>query len=1351
LVVDRTARAFRRAFDRRSQPTRLVYGVLFGVAIPLAVVMACSDEPVKAPIVSGGGLAGGPGAPDPCATPSEGCACENEGAEVDCGRIREQFDDYVTCQMGTRTCTDGAWSACNGDRITVKSTATGSPGLGTRALGSAQACPKDAGPDLDPCDPYCNVTPDTPGDFDAGATFSNTDAGLTLIATADGGVPCSTLSVVPRPTTVTAGDVVTVSDFGPPPVTSPEGPVRFDVTYGPMGCATPSPFPATWTIDRVDRAQISGTNNTNGQLTIAVPIAGPIVVTLYALGTSASTTVNVKVNVVEAPTTDADATPNHTPVSWTSINAFSTVPNACAPTVTDACRNSPNVPATASTATWLYPYADTYLPLGLPAPWVQYMFAASSSPDAVKVSLRYPTGLGATSAGTLFNYSLIVEETNSVARVFAGLSETTLDPQVIIAQLAWQYFEQTARGQDADLIVQRRTGAGVLETENRRQIHFVDGQLKGTVYYSTYNSKLPGAENTGAILKIAPGATTPTLAVQPSQRCTVCHSVNLNGTRLITNTGAGPTGNVFNESRRYDLTTAGPSPSIENSYPGADGPIPPVGGETTVTRNGAGPNITISGTATDDGYARLTVTTGGARGTARFNWDYGGLTATLVGTNVLTATTVGMTGTGLTINFPTGTYVAGTTYEFRASNTAGNYSGEYYAHVLGNRYTFGAPWMAGDFYMTHGGRATGTTGVGDPNFRAPPDYSGLYAVDPDSARTQPIAVANWPANMLAVTPRFSPDGTKIAFGFWGGSPLPTSSMATTLAQVTAGSRLAVMDFSLTCSSPPCTSNAEAGLAVAVSNARDLTPGVRQRVAWPTFTPAGDAVVYQRQYRTSKSRTENPVLVPSIGTSPNVTLSGQPAFIAPNSDDTGTIVINVAGTRGGARFNWTYGGMSGTNVLTAASVALGTTGITANFPTGTYPLTTTYTFSGSHLGTIGDPGWGQWTGWSPSHVNTSAGALAELWISAVPADGNTPAVPTQLSALNGLLGGSSYLPTASRLATPAQNTYHATNASFAITQADLCSNTGTAQGVNDHQLNYLPSFNPTQVGGYNWVIFTSRRMFGNVAYSNPWDADSELTCDTGVPPTKKLWVAAIDPNVTPGTDPSHPAFYLPGQELRAGNADGYWVNSPCGVLNSACVTNDDCCFATGPSPTRECKVTSSATVPPTKLCQSIASCSPSGAACATTADCCSGLTCPAGGGVCIVEPPPPVTIYNPQTTSREYIADCPHGTQPKWRFFEWQATVPMGTSIVFSIQVRPDASTSYAPPMPVILSTATPASGTGPGIWYRGPQTVEQALAAVMPPLASGDYLRVTMTFNPTMTEAPTLHQWRQIFDCMPAE
>ena len=51
--------------------------------------------------------------------------------------------------------------------------------------------------------------------------------------------------------------------------------------------------------------------------------------------------------------------------------------------------------------------------------------------------------------------------------------------------------------------------------------------------------------------------------------------------------------------------------------------------------------------------------------------------------------------------------------------------------------------------------------------------------------------------------------------------------------------------------------------------------------------------------------------------------------------------------------------------------------------------------------------------------------------------------------------------------------------------------------------------------------------------------------------KKLWVAAIDLNAAPGTDPSHPAFYLPAQELHAGNSRGYWSVSRASGTDKSC--------------------------------------------------------------------------------------------------------------------------------------------------------------------------------------------------------
>jgi hypothetical protein len=1135
VVAGVVRRTFRRALDAKPRATRMAVGVLLGGALPFVMVSACSEDPARTPIVGDGNFAGGPGIPDPCATPNEGCACDTEDEVIDCGRVREQHDDYVTCSMGTRTCHDGEWSACLGDRITLKSTSTGSPGLGTRGLGTPQVCPKDAGVEFDPCDPYCNVTPDTPAGFDAGPGFTNTDAGLSVTATTDAGIPCSTFTIAPTAATVSTGNIVTVTAFGSPLVTSPAGPVRFNVTYGPMGCSTPIPFTVAWTINQVDRAQITGTNSANGALTIAVPLAGPIQVTAYGLGTSATTTVNVKVNVLEAPTaTTAPPNVNATAAQISSFGAW----------------NTPNAGTVAPGVTWLYPYADTFLPLALPAPVVQYWYtntggtgaSTALSDRAVKVSLRYPVNTSSNpAAGSYsdFNYSIIVRESNVVSQS-AGVALDSRDPQVVIPRVAWEYFEQTARGQNADLLIQR-VRASTLEQESRRRIRFVDGQLKGTVYYNSYTSPLAG--NTGAVLRISPGATAPTVAVQPTstsasggtRRCTVCHTLNLDGTRMIANNRRPSGGVTFNNSQRFDVSDPSDPPyavPVLNNYDAAGG---------IDTEN-----------------------------------------------------------------------------------------------VPGDRYTFGGPRTDGTLYMTHGGTS-------DPNWRSPPSNSNLFNVsDPNTV----VGLTGWPNNMQAITPRFSPAGDKLVFGFWAGNALAQSPSGT-LSSVAGGTRLTVVDFA--CTAPPCTGTGEG-----VTNARDLTPGVTERVAWPSFMPNGSAVVYQRQYRTSRSSASGGVL-------------------------------------------------------------------TGN--------------------------------WSPSHINTVAGALAELWMSNVPATSSIAAVPTRLFALNGLgPTGTPYLPEDTRSVSAFGSTFHQNAGStFTITQADSCTNTGSATNVVDHRLNYLPAVSPVQAGGFSWVVFTSRRMYGSVARNDPWDAEPTFACASGDPQTKKLWVAAIDGTFTPGTDPSHPAFYLPGQELRAGNSDGYWVNSPCGDLNTACVSDDDCCFATGASPTRECRVTSSATVPPTKLCSSISACSAAGAACTTTANCCTGLSCPAGGGVCLLVPPPPVTIYTTQSVSRDYVASCPRGTQAKWRFFEWQATVPTGTSITFSAQIKATAAASYAPATPLFLSTATPASGTGPGTWYRGPQTVEQVLAAAVPPIASGDYLRVTMTFNPSMTASPTLHQWRQIFDCVPAE
>ncbi|MCA9690336.1 MAG: PD40 domain-containing protein, partial [Myxococcales bacterium] len=85
----------------------------------------------------------------------------------------------------------------------------------------------------------------------------------------------------------------------------------------------------------------------------------------------------------------------------------------------------------------------------------------------------------------------------------------------------------------------------------------------------------------------------------------------------------------------------------------------------------------------------------------------------------------------------------------------------------------------------------------------------------------------------------------------------------------------------------------------------------------------------------------------------------------------------------------------------------------------------------------------------------------------------------------------------------------------------------AQGDRDRHYNYEPTFAPLSSGGYAWAVFTSRRTYGNRLEGSK-DA------------VKQLWVFPIDLNPQPGVEPSHPAFWLPGQDLATLNMRGFWA-------------------------------------------------------------------------------------------------------------------------------------------------------------------------------------------------------------------
>ncbi len=169
-----------------------------------------------------------------------------------------------------------------------------------------------------------------------------------------------------------------------------------------------------------------------------------------------------------------------------------------------------------------------------------------------------------------------------------------------------------------------------------------------------------------------------------------------------------------------------------------------------------------------------------------------------------------------------------------------------------------------------------------------------------------------------------------------------------------------------------------------------------------------------------------------------------------------------------------------------------------------------------------------TGNQSEYFVTRNGARGELWYTDLQGG-----QAHKLERANGTEGGVSYLPV------------------------------GPNNHSADNELNYEPTVSPIVSGGYAWMVFTSRRMYGNVATIDPTWSDPRRHDLTQTPTTKKLWVAAIDITASGeltsnDIDPSHPAFYLPAQELLAGNSRGYWVPDPCQADGHGCESGDQCC-------------------------------------------------------------------------------------------------------------------------------------------------------------------------------------------------
>jgi hypothetical protein len=165
----------------------------------------------------------------------------------------------------------------------------------------------------------------------------------------------------------------------------------------------------------------------------------------------------------------------------------------------------------------------------------------------------------------------------------------------------------------------------------------------------------------------------------------------------------------------------------------------------------------------------------------------------------------------------------------------------------------------------------------------------------------------------------------------------------------------------------------------------------------------------------------------------------------------------------------------------------------------------------------DGKWVVYQAGSNASYETDQSSLGDLWFTST-----TSNAPTRLDALDGYSSGKVYLP------------------------------------ANDANLSFAPTVLPEAVGGYFWVVFTSHRSYGNTLGSEADLPQDPVTNGTDFDALGKLWVAAFDINATAGQDPSHPAFYLDGQELQADNLRGFWVLSPCQANGTSCTSGDECC-------------------------------------------------------------------------------------------------------------------------------------------------------------------------------------------------
>ncbi len=133
-------------------------------------------------------------------------------------------------------------------------------------------------------------------------------------------------------------------------------------------------------------------------------------------------------------------------------------------------------------------------------------------------------------------------------------------------------------------------------------------------------------------------------------------------------------------------------------------------------------------------------------------------------------------------------------------------------------------------------------------------------------------------------------------------------------------------------------------------------------------------------------------------------------------------------------------------------------------------------------------------------------------------------------------------------------------------------------ASDDNRSFNPVFAPLRAGGYFWLVYISRRDYGNRLVG----ADRQ-----------QIWITAID-DPADAEDPSNPPFYMRGQQDCGKSENAYFALEPCKELGAKCESGADCCNGT------------CLTDPDTGeyACGEPQECALEGNACKTADDCCN---------------------------------------------------------------------------------------------------------------------------------------------------